>query len=72
MKKEFEILNVGASDTVDILSMDELDEVVGGKTKCKKDFVIGSTVNCGCGFSSDDVLKPTTGEGGNGGGLLHG
>ena len=30
MEKNFELLNVGAADMVNILSLDEMDDVVGG------------------------------------------
>lgn len=52
MKNSFELLNVGLSDTVNLLSLEQMDDVIGGKTKCKKDFTTheNGTFTCGCGF----------------------
>lgn len=60
MEKKFELLNAGLQDSVNILSLDEMDGVVGGETKCKKGFVInkdGSSINCGCGFTTGTDIK---------------
>lgn len=38
MINSFELLNVGLSDTVNLLSLEQMDDVIGGKSKCKKDF----------------------------------
>lgn len=52
MNNSFELLNVGLSDTVNILSLEQMDDVIGGKSKCKKDFTTyeNGTFTCGCGF----------------------
>lgn len=70
MKKEYELLNVGTSDVMNILSLDEMDNVVGGKSNCKKDFSISrDSINCGCGYTTSDIVKPITGPGE--GGISH-
>lgn len=40
MNNSFELLNVGLSDTVNLLSLEQMDDVIGGKSKCKKDFTL--------------------------------
>lgn len=53
MEKSFELLNVGATDMVSILSLDEMDDVVGGDVLCTKDYTVYGTggFSCGCGYS---------------------
>lgn len=64
MEKNFELLNVGATDMVSILSLDEMGDVVGGDVICTKDYTVYGTggLSCGCGYSFTDPPKlPTTG-----------
>lgn len=64
MEKNFELLNVGATDMVSILSLDEMDDVVGGDVLCTKDYTVYGTggFSCGCGYSLTETPKlPTTG-----------
>lgn len=63
MKDKFELLNVGMSDSVDILSVDDMSLVVGGDVECKKKYKKGGSkckkrylqtstvVCCGKGYS---------------------
>ena len=33
-----DLLNVGMSDTIDILELDEMDDIIGGDVDCKRRF----------------------------------
>ena len=60
MEKNFEILNPGVSDAVSILSLDEMDDIVGGATECAKGFIVSNNImSCKCGFKVDvDITQP--------------
>lgn len=38
MDKKMELLNAGMSDTIDILKLDEMDDIIGGDVDCKKKY----------------------------------
>ena len=38
MEKKIDLLNVGMSDTIDILKLDEMDDIIGGDVDCKKQY----------------------------------
>lgn len=63
MKGNLEILNSGFTDTLNVLSDGELDEITGGDFECKKNFSYkGSSLECGCGYTTSlDPTKPVPG-----------
>lgn len=38
MDKKMELLSAGMSDTIDILKLDEMDDIIGGDVDCKKEY----------------------------------
>lgn len=38
MDKNFELISMGMGDSVDILSLDEMDGIIGGDVKCRKKY----------------------------------
>lgn len=61
-----EILNQGFEDSVNILSDEQMDDIVGGDFTCKKSFTFkGTSLECGCGYTTTlDPNKPMPGTGG--------
>lgn len=64
--EKLEILNQGFDDSVNILSDEQMDDIVGGDFTCKKNFTFkGTSLECGCGYSTSlDPTKPLPGTGG--------
>lgn len=74
--EQFELINSGLKDSMNILSMDEMNDIVGGDTVCSKGFIMSNgTISCKCGFKTPidlpikngdltaPVEKPGTGKG---------
>lgn len=74
--EKIEVLNQGFEDSVNILSDEQMDDIVGGDFTCKKSFTFkGTSLECGCGYSTSlDPTKPLPGTGGGigGGGSIGG
>lgn len=62
MKKiEFDVLNAGMADSINILSDEALENVLGGAVYCGKGYSLADNgaVSCGCKYTSDGPVPIT-------------
>lgn len=60
MKKGIEVLNAGLPDKLDILSAEEMDFILGGYSKCGKNYEVfdDGKISCGCGYQYIPIVNP--------------